>query len=51
MTYCITYNSTVTEEEPVKFVVSGYVCCRYDNKIWIDMKIILKNSKKDKNEI
>ena len=36
--YDLIYNFYIgAEEKSVKFVVSGYVCCRCDNSIWIGM--------------
>ena len=39
--------STGVEEKLVKFVVSGYVCCRYDNNIWIGMLLEIDMENKE----
>ena len=38
--------SVGAEEKPVKFV-SGYVCCRCDNKIWIGMVLEIDMENKE----
>ena len=46
--YDLIYDFSIgTEEKAVNFFASGYVCCKWDNKIWIGMVLEIDMENKD----